>query len=290
MNPDLAARRQGALPKGTLHIFRAKLLWEGACHEHIRLTNHGEDAATVAAGAAFDADFVGPVRGARHQRARAGRAPAAGGGQPEVVLPYRSGLDGRRAARACASTRRRAPIDAHAPIRDRGSTPATGTHLYCPMSCECEGEPAPRALLGAALPRTMRAGARARVRRRLSTSNPLVNLWLDRSVSDLAMLTTELPTGPYPYAGVPWYSTPFGRDGIITALEYLWIDPALARGVLASSRQPGHRGRPARDAEPGKILHEARASEMARTREIPFGRYYGTVDATPLFVVLAAAY
>jgi glycogen debranching enzyme len=125
----------------------------------------------------------------------------------------------------------------------------------------------------------------------VATSNPLVNLWLDRCVSDLAMLTTMLPTGPYPFAGVPWYSTTFGRDGILTALEYLWVDPSLGRGVLAflaatQATQPDA----ARDAEPGKILHEARLSEMANTGEIPFGRYYGTVDATPLFLVLAAAW
>jgi glycogen debranching enzyme len=125
----------------------------------------------------------------------------------------------------------------------------------------------------------------------MQTSNPLVNLWLDRSASDLIMLTSQLPTGPYPYAGVPWYSTTFGRDGIITALQCLWIDPSLARGVLAFLAATQAMQLDAeRDAEPGKILHEARKSEMANTREIPFGRYYGTVDATPLFLVLAAAY
>ncbi|HSV47224.1 MAG TPA: amylo-alpha-1,6-glucosidase, partial [Ramlibacter sp.] len=126
---------------------------------------------------------------------------------------------------------------------------------------------------------------------RAQTSNPLVNLWLDRSVSDLAMLTTVLPTGPYPFAGVPWYATTFGRDGILTALLVLWSDAVPARGVLGllAATQADSLDLE-RDAEPGKILHEARSSEMANTREIPFGRYYGTVDATPLFVVLAAAY
>ena len=125
----------------------------------------------------------------------------------------------------------------------------------------------------------------------LRTSNGQINAWVDRAVSDLHMMTTALPTGPYPYAGVPWLNTPFGRDGIITALECLWLRPALARGVLGflASTQ-ATRLIPEEDAEPGKILHESRGGEMATLREVPFGRYYGSVDATPLFVLLAGAY
>lgn len=133
--------------------------------------------------------------------------------------------------------------------------------------------------------------SRSRARRGACRANAQFNAWIERSAADLGMLTAGNPEGPYPYAGVPWYSVPFGRDGIITALEYLWADAAMAREVLAFlARTQATERRAEQDAEPGKIVHEMRKGELAALGEIPFGTYYGTIDATPLFIVLAGEY
>ncbi len=293
MNPDLPAREgRGPLAKGTLHIFRAKLLWQGVCHEHIRVTHHGSELTQVRLEFTFDGDFVDlfEVRGMKRDK-RGDRLPPEVG-PSEVVLPY-GGLDHLLRRTRVHFDPAPTAIDVGRAAFELQLDPGCEHHLYCTVTCETEND-APRTPLkyDDAL-RQNNAARRASLGDHCTvvTSNPLVNLWLDRSVSDMSMLTTLLPTGPYPFAGVPWYSTTFGRDGIITALEYLWVDPSLARGVLTFLADTQAKAvDPQNDAEPGKILHEARHSEMAKTGEIPFGRYYGSVDSTPLFLVLAGAY
>jgi glycogen debranching enzyme len=290
MNPDSAT-----VAKGLLHIFRAKLLWRGACYEHVRVVNHGDAEVAVSLSLAYEADFVDlfEVRGMKRARRGEQAPPSVSGAQ--VLIAYR-GLDDRQRQTRLQfhpAPDRLGPHEAQFALR---LAPGAEQHLYCTVYCDARASEVKAAPAATNYDGALRSATTARQASRedhctIETSNPLVNQWIERSLADLAMLTTTLETGPYPYAGVPWYSTTFGRDGILTAREMLWLDPALARGVLSFLASTQARESDAeRDAEPGKILHEARRSEMAVTREIPFGRYYGTVDATPLFVGLAGAY
>jgi glycogen debranching enzyme len=163
------------------------------------------------------------------------------------------------------------------------------------FTIECDGEEPPRPgaerfFVGLHAARRDLRTSTARAAS-VATSNQIFNEMLRRSIADLYMLMTDTADGPYPYAGIPWFCTAFGRDGIITAMQLLWIDPAIARGVLKFlAATQATEERPEADAEPGKILHETRQGEMARLGEVPFGMYYGSVDATPLFVMLAGMY
>lgn len=294
MNPDLHRDGKNPITKGELHIFRAKLLWNNACYEHIRVVNFGLEQIDATLSMEFEADYkdIFEVRG--FERAARGEYMQPRVGASELQLGYK-GLDGsiRKTRIICdpvpqsVSERR---IDYQITLPPKGET-----HVYVTVACE-ENEqrsatPPTTDYFGAFTQVSQAMSARMQNRCQVSTSDPLFNRWLDRSTADLVMLTTSLKEGDYPFAGLPWYSTTFGRDGILTAREYLWVDPGMAKGVLAflaATQATEHD--PVRDAEPGKILHEARLGELAALNEIPFRRYYGTVDATPLFVGLAGAY
>lgn len=287
-NPDL--RRGGAIvmERGRLHVSRSNRLEEGAFEECIEVTNFDLSPAAFTLRIAVEADFadIFEVRGfLRDLRGRSlGRVVDDG----VLVLGY-AGLDGveRRTRIRCSPAARFADGDL---VLDALLAPHGKQTFRITVTCEqtpgradyIEPEEAHAFPTPVAAPEPPGW---------LETNSLRWNEWLQRSTADLSMMATEMAFGPYPYAGIPWFSAPFGRDGIITALERLWLDPALARGVLGFlAATQARTSSPERDAEPGKILHEARLGELANRGEVPFGRYYGSVDATPLFVVLAGAY
>ncbi|MBW8876808.1 MAG: amylo-alpha-1,6-glucosidase [Acidobacteria bacterium] len=290
-HPDFDRFPGGMLPRHTVHVFGLSFLWDGVFHTRFRLHNYGLRELDLRFSLRFAADYadVFEVRGTPRQRHGHRLDPVIGG--TTTILGY-EGLDGRvRHTRITFSLDPSELTDSCAAFRvnlpPRGESTLT-------VSVDCEaGREAPRTLsFGAALDRSATALEARRSRwPEIETSNGQFDEWLDRSLSDLQMMITETPHGLYPHAGVPWFSTVFGRDGLLTAYEILWLDPTVARGVLsflaATQARELH---PEQDAEPGKIVHEMRHGEMAALGEVPFGRCYGTVDATPLFVILAGAY
>jgi glycogen debranching enzyme len=133
------------------------------------------------------------------------------------------------------------------------------------------------------------AGARPDDRARIDVDDALVGRVLRRSLLDLRTLTSELDGRRYHAAGVPWFATLFGRDSIIAALQTLPLDPAMAEDTLRLlAARLGTRVDDEHDEEPGKVIHELRAGEVAAAGLSPFTRYFGSVDATPLFLCLLA--
>ncbi|HWD50532.1 MAG TPA: glycogen debranching N-terminal domain-containing protein, partial [Rhizomicrobium sp.] len=289
-NPDIYREKELILTRETLHLVRTKFLWRGTCFERIAIQNFDSQPHKNRISLAFDADFADlfEVRGIT--RARRGTKTIEIVGDDLVVFHYR-GLDGvdrythiRFDPPPTVLTERGAALDVSLEAHEQK---AAFIAVQCGTDEKVGGMqclPALRASRRAAHHDTQGTAV-------VETSNDLFNQVLCRAVADIYMLITRTPEGLYPYAGIPWFSTPFGRDGIITALQTLWLDPEISKGVLKFlATTQATKFDAASDAEPGKILHEMRSGEMANLHEVPFGRYYGSVDATPLFVMLAGAY
>jgi glycogen debranching enzyme len=289
-NSDVYRNGRLVLRKDTLHIVRSIFLWRGTAYQRIGLQNHGDHPARFDLSLLFDNDFADlfEVRGERRPKRGVGASKLSG--PSDVVLDYR-GLDGQGRFTVLHFEPRPTRLSVNTATYHFDLAPKQRISLSVAVSCN-------RAILGKSVPffrgllshrREMRrqtAGAAT-----VETSNNIFNEVLSQAMADLNMLMTDTPQGRYPYAGIPWYSTTFGRDGLITALQMLWVDPRIAAGVLRRLAYfQAETADPLADAEPGKILHEMRGGEMAALREVPFRQYYGSVDSTPLFVLLAGLY
>ena len=291
-NADLhTAKGRVWLQRESVHLSRFKFLSGSSSFERIRLRGYGPIGRTIPVEITFDADFADlfEVRGTR--RTRRGTRSVHRVSDSEIEFRY-TGLDQvlRRTLLRfdpppsnLGDARARWDVDL-----DQEHEQTIVIKTCCLIDKDCENS--------ASIAEAFRSGHKLRretagQRAKLDSSNPQFDAVIARAWSDLDMLMTRTPHGAYPYAGVPWYSTIFGRDGIITAMLLLWCAPYFAKGVLLTLADlQATEIDPVADAEPGKILHERRGGEMAALGEVPFKRYYGSVDSTPLFVMLAAQY
>jgi glycogen debranching enzyme len=292
-NPDLLLDHDDILiPRGTVYVGRYKFLWNGACYERLEISNFGIYPVEFRLFMKFEADFadIFEVRGT--QRSQRGKQSGLQVLEDGLVFSY-IGLDAVERTTRISFQPAPTVLSADGTVRfDLRLHPRSAERIYICVSCEI-GLPSLHCVgYDAALQTLSQEAAQLRSEAaEIESSKGAFNDSLERGASDILMMLTRTPHGLYPYAGVPWFSVPFGRDGIITALEMLWVNPSIARGVLGflAATQATETDDSA-DATPGKIVHEMRRGEMAALGEIPFRQYYGSVDSTPLFVMLAGAY
>lgn len=292
-NPDLYdGEGRLVLEHDLVHVRRMRFLWQTTLYERLVLHHFGASPVRLRLDVGFAADFADlfEVRGT--PRSRHGQRDAGAVTADSVCLGY-NGLDGEARSTTLHFDPPPRGLTAGGAHFDLEIAPGATRRLDIAIACQAgPAQQRPPAAFLPALRRARRALRKSSGRAAaVAGSSSTFNEAMRRSVSDLYMLVTETPDGPYPYAGIPWFSTVFGRDALITALQTLWLDPSIARGVLAHlARHQATAVDAAADAEPGKILHEMRQGEMAVLGEVPFRRYYGSIDSTPLFVMLAGAY
>lgn len=290
-NPDLVLECGRVVPRGSIHLVRTLFLWDGSYYERVHITNYSLHPLKLPLSLSYQADFADlfEIRGITRQRRGQWLSPEIYKNQ--VRLKY-EGLDAvvresriHFAQGAIETTPDRAVFDLELGGQSQ-------TMFEYQIDCQLGDRVPPESSYDSAMCRVQgRFEAQRSEFTSLHTSNEQFNDWIDQSRADLHMLLTETACGVYPHAGIPWFSCPFGRDGIITALETLWIHPDIARGVLCYlARTQATESNAGQDAEPGKILHEERKGEMAALGEVPFARYYGAIDTTPLFVLLAGRF
>jgi glycogen debranching enzyme len=290
-NPDIYFGQNLILPRGTLHIRRSTFIWNCCYYERIRIHNYGSLAADVPLALSFRADYadIFEVRG--QQRPEHGEVLAAERSSNRLIFRYR-GLDQverRTVIEFPQSPQAISESEARFAVR---LEPRDEVAIDFRVGCHIDSDAALRIDFDQAITAATRnANSMHELDSSIKFSGGQFDQWVARCRADLKMMLTSTAQGIYPYAGIPWFCTPFGRDGIITALECLWIAPQIAQGVLSYlSATQATTVSASQDAEPGKILHEARDGEMAALGEVPFRLYYGSVDSTPLFLMLAAAY
>ncbi|MET0137416.1 MAG: amylo-alpha-1,6-glucosidase [Sphingobium sp.] len=292
-NPDFPGEDgRVAVEHDLIHMRRTRFLRDGAIYERVTIRNFDNAARQISIGINFAADFADlfEVRGMTRLRRGETKAPELGDAQ--VLLSY-VGRDALERVTHLRFEPQPTSLSDKQALFEVSLEPGQRCALFVQISCY---RPEPASHLSRHFLKSLRdqmgemKAARARAASIRST-NDLFNEIAQRSIADIVMLSTETEYGPYPYAGIPWFSTVFGRDALITALQTLWLDPKIGRGVLGYlAAHQATAFDAASDAEPGKILHEVRHGEMAELGEVPFRHYYGSIDSTPLFVMLAGAY
>jgi glycogen debranching enzyme len=280
------------IPKGTIEIRSTRVL-QDVLEETLEVTNYNTSAVDLEITLRMAADFVDifAVRGFQHE-STAQVLPARW--QQGALRMSGKGGDGRTRQTIVLFDPRPADIqldgDSATASFHVSLEPTQSAVFRIVVTMDGRLESAQGVARFAVVEREYRRWLRKATR--VKTNNDFFDAVLDRSLQDLRMLwNSDKLEGGYPAAGTPWYDTLFGRDTAIAGLQTLWMKPDMAKQCLGSlARWQGKKFDSWRDEEPGKILHELRVGELTRTGQLPFSPYYGSVDSTPLFLMLAAEY
>ncbi len=310
-NPHLRVGEQSVAP-GDVSLLRSRVVLDSV-YEQLTLTNYSRHSLQLELSLHVEADFADLFEVRGFPRGRSGELMEPQTDTEGLLLRYKGGDEVTRSTRIGYSPFPDS-IDTQAPSStDTASTATSPSSNFAAIGARLlwrlnlapaeartielcytasTGEPPEHQVKGhaPALERVSASYARWQAdATSVQTDNEDFNRLLERSALDLRALTHAYPTGRLPVAGIPWYAVPFGRDSIITALQTLSFQPDLAVGTLRFlAAHQGKHDDPWRDEDPGRIMHELRFGELAGTRQVPHTPYYGSVDSTPLFVMLFA--
>jgi glycogen debranching enzyme len=288
-NPRLSHVDGRTIERGSIEIRRRRVV-EGLVQERMQLTNFNPYPVTINLLYDFGADFadIFDIRG--YERERFGSTLAAEIGERSIHYRY-TGIDAKPRDTRIEFDRKPDYLDPATalfritlPARD-----AASLEILIGINGGGTPQPPPTDPL-----ETVATRVRTWLREctSVTTGHAAVNRAIIQSLRDVRMLWSKTDAGePYPAAGTPWFDAFFGRDSCIVSMQMMAYRPQIARDCLRLlAKYQGTKVDPARDEEPGKILHELRFDELSRCGELPYGPYYGSIDSTPLFLMLAAEY
>ncbi|MBP1154125.1 MULTISPECIES: amylo-alpha-1,6-glucosidase [unclassified Paenibacillus] len=279
--------------EGSIEIHRERFIYDGVLYERMSLTNFFPKTTAFDFSAAFDADFQDMFIVRKYRTGEVGEIVGRDVGERNMSIRYQGADDILRETRILWDQNEN-QVDADGNVRFSLSLESKATKQICFFIMPVMGEQQSPELL------SFEEGLKRldasyntwnQETSRVTTNVDVFNGLYRRGVQDLRMLMTDVGYGEMPVAGLPWFAVPFGRDSLITSLFMLPLNPEKVKGTLRTlAAYQGTKVDAWRDEQPGKIMHEIRFGELVNTGQSPFGPYYGSVDATPLFLVLLGEY
>jgi glycogen debranching enzyme len=293
-NPDIWEDGKLAITQQTLNIRRTRVVSE-LVHERVRIRNYNDAPVNVVLEFVLGSDFadIFEVRGLKREKRGQLLTPRVDGNQ--VKLAYRGSDHIFRETRIEFTMEPRVTKVEGPTVRlwfDIPLGPSQTRNLGITFETILGGARKESVDFDTAVQRTRTSYQDWEQEcTQIKSNNQLFDTLLRRGIRDLRALLTKTADGEFMSAGIPWYVAPFGRDAILTSYQILMVNPYPAKATLKLlGAMQGTQFDPWRDEEPGKILHEIRYGELANAHFIPHTPYYGTADATPLYLMLAAAY